>query len=484
MSRLRTIFGRLQWKLTLSYTLVTSAVIIVLLLLFLLVAWTLLFRSNVLGSAIAGALDAMAGDLVPLLNEEQPSTAALAAWLDDRYQDGELTVDRESGSASLTGVTLAGIADAQGELLAAAPGQWPGSGALPQAAQTVIAAALAGASTSSRTVRDETAGAMFVASPVHGGAGEPLGALFVQMGIPSTSEGLLRSVFSGLLPATIPVIVSAGVVGTLFGFVAARGLTRRLRALARTADGWSRGDFTTFVQDSSADEIGELGRQLNRMAEQLQNLLQTREELAAVEERNWLARELHDAVRQQLFATSMQIGAAQARLGSDPAAAERHLDEAATLAQQAQRELAGLIQELRPTALSDRGLGEALEAYAADWSRQSGVAVQLDLGGGQTLPLGMEQALFRIAQEALANVARHSRASQATVVLRRQERDLCLEVRDDGQGFEAQTVKEGYGLDTMQQRIAALGGELQVQSRPGGGTTVTARVPLPKERQP
>jgi NarL family two-component system sensor histidine kinase LiaS len=484
MIRLRTIFGRLQWKLTLSYTLVTSAVVIVLLLLVLLLAWTLLFRSNVLDSALAGAMAPLADDLIPVLAEEPPSPARARAWLDSHYEGRTLRLAREGGSTSLTDVALVGVTGAGGELLAAAPGQWADLAALPRPARTVIAAALAEASTASRTIRDETGGGLFLATPVRGESGVLLGALFVQMDIPATREALVQALFSGLLPAMLPILVSAGLVGTLFGFVAARGLTRRLHALATTADAWSRGDFTTFVRDSSADEIGELGRRLNRMAEQLQNLLQTREELAAVDERNRLARELHDAVKQQLFATSMQIGAAQERLEDDPLAAERHLVEAATLALQAQRELGVLIQELRPMALSDGGLAEALEKYTADWSRQSGVAVQLDLGSRSSLSPRLEQALFRVAQEALANVARHSGARRATLTLQKRGNSLVLEVRDDGRGFDPQMASSGYGLDTMRQRLAALDGRLAIHSEPGLGTTITADVPLNEEKQP
>jgi NarL family two-component system sensor histidine kinase LiaS len=482
MSRLRSIFGRLQWKLTFSYTLVTSAAVIVLLLLALLAAWTLLFRSDVFASALTSILTPLAGDAAPLLAEEPPSPAAVAAWLDSHYQNGLLVREDGGASMSISEVTLAGVVGAGGELLAATPGEWAAAASLPQAAQTTIAAALADAPLASRTVRDESGGALYLAAPVRDDDSSVLGALFIRAAVPQTREATLRSVVAGLLPVIVPVILGAGAVGALFGFVAARGLTRRLRALAATADAWSRGDFTAFVQDHSADEIGALGRRLNQMAEQLQNLLQTREELAAVEERSRLARELHDAVKQQLFATAMQIAAAQARLESDPAAAERHLAEAATLAQQAQRELAGLILELRPAALADQALDEALQAYVVDWSRQSGVAVQLDLAARQRLPLGIEQALFRVAQEALSNVARHSGAGRVTVSLQRPENNVRLQVRDDGRGFTPQAVNGGYGLETMRQRMAVLGGALQVHSAPGSGTVITAVVPLPEEK--
>lgn len=482
MNRLRAVFGRLQWKLTLSYTLVTSAVVIVLLLALMLVAWTVVFQSDLLGSALSGLMNPLAEELAPLL-EDEPDAAAVAEWIDAHYQDRRLVLERDRTQTNFGDVSFTGVVDEEGALLAARPGEWEPGSLLPAAAGTAISAALADRPTSARSVRDEESGALYVGAPVRSEAGGILGAMIVEVELPQTQQALLGSVLGGLLPAAIPIALGAGFVGTIFGFVAARGLTRRLHNLAASADAWSRGDFTIFIQDRSPDEIGELARHLNLMAEQLQNLLQTREELAAVEERNRLARELHDAVKQQLFAATMQIGAAQAQLESDPDAAGRHLAEAANLANQAQRELASLIQELRPPALAGRGLGEALQDYAQDWSRQSGVAARVSVRSARPLPLGVEQALFRVAQEALANTGRHSGATEAAVSLVWQDGAIRLEVRDDGRGFAAAATASGYGLESMRQRVAALGGELSVESEPGAGTTVRATVPLPQEKQ-
>jgi NarL family two-component system sensor histidine kinase LiaS len=136
--------------------------------------------------------------------------------------------------------------------------------------------------------------------------------------------------------------IAAGLVGTVFGYFTARGLTKRLRTLSRAADSWSKGSFSIIVQDRSEDELGQLAQHLNQMAEHLQNLLQTRQELATLDERNRLARELHDSVKQQVFATSMQVGAARASIDQDPQAAQAHLAEAEQLSRQAQKELTTL----------------------------------------------------------------------------------------------------------------------------------------------
>jgi NarL family two-component system sensor histidine kinase LiaS len=254
-------------------------------------------------------------------------------------------------------------------------------------------------------------------------------------------------------------------------------LSRRLRRLARAADAWSQGDFSAGVQDRSGDELGQLGRRLNRMAEQLQNLLQTRQELATLEERNRMARDLHDSVKQQVFATTMQISAARAAMESDPENARRHLKEAEQLSHRSQQELAGLIQELRPAALEGKGLVEALRDFAKDWSRRTQIPAQIRTREERSLPLPVEQALFYVAQEALANVARHSHAGMADVHLAWEDGRLTLTVSDDGSGFEAADGgNSGFGTQIMRERIEAVNGRLEIESQPGQGTRVIARV--------
>ena len=159
------------------------------------------------------------------------------------------------------------------------------------------------------------------------------------------------------------LLIAVAPFGGLFGYVMSRGLTRRLTALSRAADSWSEGNFQSLPIDRSRDEIGVLGMRLRNMAERIQNLLHTQQQLAILEERNRLARDLHDTVKQQSFATFMQIRAARNLLNSDPGAAEKYLEEAEGLIKTSQQELSLLITELRPAALEDQGLTGALRAY-------------------------------------------------------------------------------------------------------------------------
>jgi two-component system, NarL family, sensor histidine kinase LiaS len=212
------------------------------------------------------------------------------------------------------------------------------------------------------------------------------------------------------------------------------------------------------------------------MAEQLQNLLQARQELATLEERNRLARDLHDSVKQQIFAVAMQIGATKVLLKRDLAAAEIRLNEADKLVRQAQQELTTLIRELRPAALEGKGLVAALRELTIQWAQQTGVVANLQVEGTQPLASSVEEALFRVAQEALANVQRHGNATQVQMLLTIADDNVTLSVSDNGQGFDSALPRRtGMGLLSMQERMRALGGDVELESAPGEGTRVVAR---------
>ena len=153
------------------------------------------------------------------------------------------------------------------------------------------------------------------------------------------------------------------------------------------------------------------------------------------------------------------------------------VDEAEDISHEVQQELTNLIHELRPVELEGKGLATALEEYGARWSRQTGIAVSVNLAGEYPVLPDAEQALFRLAQEALANVSKHAEAGQVEIALARAESATTLTIADDGRGFDPADVKgRGLGLHSMRERIEALGGELAVESAPGSGTRLVARL--------
>ena len=279
------------------------------------------------------------------------------------------------------------------------------------------------------------------------------------------------------------LLIAVTPFGALFGFIMSRGLSRRLTALTRAADAWSEGDFQPLPVDRSRDEIGVLAMRMRHMAERIRNLLHTQQELAFLEERNRLARELHDTVKQQSFATYMQIRAARNLLSSDPAAAEQHLQEAENLVKTSQQELGLLITELRPAALEGQGLTGALREYLKSWYEHTRIPAELKVTGERRLPLAIEQALFRVAQEALSNAARHSRASAVTLQLAIQPDQVRLEISDNGVGFDPSSAAgRGFGLESMRTRMAELGGGLEIDSSPEEGARVCVTAPIQDPR--
>lgn len=293
--------------------------------------------------------------------------------------------------------------------------------------------------------------------------------------MPNLAGAVLIAVGVGAVLLLIP----AGLLGLVFGFVTAWGITRRVQRLARAAKAWSRGDFSVTTKDRSKDELGQLSRELNQMATDLENLLQARGELATLEARNRFARDLHDSVKQQVFAVSLQIAAARALIQKDTSSAESHLGQADELVRQAQKELNILIAEMRPAALEGKGLAAALREYVGRWSEGAEIPAHFRVRGEREAPLEAEQALFRVAQEALANVARHSGANHADVDLSYADGNVTLRVADDGRGFDpSRGSGGGFGLQSMRERLVRLGGRITVDSAPGKGARVTAVCPL------
>ena len=273
-------------------------------------------------------------------------------------------------------------------------------------------------------------------------------------------------------------ILLASVIGTLTGLLITYNVTRRLRRITQAAQAWSKGEFGVEVRDPTRDEIGQLGQDLNGMAEHLHALLATREELAAIEVRDRLARDLHDSIKQNVFATALLIGAARSHLPPETKPAQIYLAEAESLVEQTRQELTALIHALRPARLADKGLAVVLRDYAEDWSRRMGIAVAMRVQGERVIALDIEEALLRVAQEALANIARHSGAAHVTIYLAWDGTAVRLTIIDDGTGFDvARANGRGVGLASMRERVAAHHGTLSVSSA-AGATTVEAAIPL------
>ncbi|MDX1992743.1 MAG: sensor histidine kinase [bacterium] len=203
---------------------------------------------------------------------------------------------------------------------------------------------------------------------------------------------------------------------------------------------------------------------------------------AAQEERNRLARDLHDSIKQQVFSMSISAAAAYAHLDSNPQATRAALQDVKQSAQEAMVEMRALLQQLSPAPLEKSGLVQALREQSEALAYRTGAAVETHFGalpGDDQLPPGTQETLFRIAQEALSNIARHARARTVRLTLETDEhRRLTLRIVDDGQGFDPQQAGGGMGLNNIRTRAAGISAQVDIHTEVGAGTDLTITVPL------
>jgi PAS domain S-box-containing protein len=273
--------------------------------------------------------------------------------------------------------------------------------------------------------------------------------------------------------------------GTIIGASkVARNITERIHAeeaLRRAHAELEERVRARTAELSSANESLRVESAERQRVEQERIQLLTRLVLAQEDERRRIARELHDQLGQQLTALRLTLETlkAQSVERSDLRVQVETLEE---LARQLDEDVAFRVWELRPTVLQDLGLQAALTNYVRHWSKHFGIRAQLHTGRliDERLTPEAETMMYRLAQEALNNVAKHARADHVDVVLERSADHVSLIIEDDGVGFDAsnaETVGEGLGLIGMHERAALAGADLQIESTPGRGTTVIVRTP-------
>ncbi len=323
----------------------------------------------------------------------------------------------------------------------------------------------------------------------------------------------------GLLFSLTPVLgLVATLVATSLGRAMAQSVVEPVRRISGAMRRIAAGDFSPRVAVDNNDELGELAARVNRTAEELAGLQEARlarerararEEalqervaqvtLAQEEERRRIARELHDGLGPSLAAIGNRLRASRAIVRSDPAQAERELEELEWGLRDHVREIRELIHDLRPPALDQLGLAEAVRQYAERLARDAGVQIAVRTEGDLALDPLTEVTVFRVAQECLSNVHKHAGAQRVDVRLARTADSVTLAVEDDGRGFDCETagmagaardggagsgadggtgdVGSGLGLLGMRERAELLGGELEIRSTRGAGSRVVLRLP-------
>lgn len=244
--------------------------------------------------------------------------------------------------------------------------------------------------------------------------------------------------------------------------------------------------FTLVVFLATAIITGQLALALRRRIEQANSreqemrlLYEQARELAALQERQRLARELHDSVSQALYGIGLGAHTAREAIEGDPEQAKESMDYVLSLAEAGLAEMRALIFELRPESLASEGLVAALNRQVHILRARYGLSVEAELGNEPDIALEMKQTLYRLAQEALHNVVKHARASKVVVRIIQHEDEIALEVQDNGRGFDPAAPYPGHlGLRSMLERITKSGGTLSIESAPGQGSCIRVRIPL------
>lgn len=501
MTRLRARLRRLRWKLTWSYTwvaalsfLIVETVLLVLLMIVL--GFNPLRRDiQVLNDIVTPIL---VDDIRPItmahLRNQPVDTAALQADLEQILGIEPSTTARSPFESEQFASVF--VLDAQQNLLASTP-QYA---ALPPDGHFFDPTLLTGDDSLVPLITAAYAGDTGFEQPYVQNRPDALYLVFVE---PLAAEnGRLLGVEVAIIrtptPATVLLLVlgatvggltifalAAALIGALFGWRTAKKLSGRLAHLSQVSAAWSQGNFERQIEDEEADEIGDLGENLNQVAADLQTLLADKEQIAVLEERNRMARELHDTLAQGVAGLVLQLEAVKHHLNEgEVAESQLIVTEASTQARDALRKAREAIDDLRAEALFAPDFVTAVTQQAEKFSASKNISYELDAQLPDTLLLPPAISLHarRALAEMLANVAQHAEATMVWLRLRLAGGCLLIEVVDNGVGIDVETaVRPGhYGIIGLKERARLTGGDFSIESWPESGTTALLRLPLEK----
>ncbi len=260
-------------------------------------------------------------------------------------------------------------------------------------------------------------------------------------------------------------------IGIACGLVAARYVTRQLQKMNEVTESWRQGKFEARIALPNDDVLIRHSQHLNDMAQDLELFLSLKQNIAVSDERTRLARELHDTVKQKLFALGLQLATAKTKPAVMETAGE-HIHEAEIITREAQQDLMEIITQLRPVG-SDTSLNERIAVIADDFRRRFDVSIDLSHSGSAQSNAHTEHNVLRIVQEALMNAVRHGKAANIVIASRIDNGLAMLTIADNGSGFDPGKKTQGFGITSMRDRILDLPhGSFGIQSSPGAGTRI------------
>jgi len=292
------------------------------------------------------------------------------------------------------------------------------------------------------------------------------------------------------------LLVVSTIIGAMFGYWQAWRMKKRLDLLQESMLLMEKGNRTRAIPHIGEDEVGRLGEQLSRISKRWEEQVSSLQRLSAdnaqlaekarfsavTEERQRLARELHDAVSQQLFAISMTATALGRTLEKDIQQSARKVSLIEEMSSVAQSEMRALLLHLRPVHLEGKRLAQGVNELLAELEAKVPIEIHCEMDEYISLGRGIEDHLFRIVQESLSNTLRHAKASKMDIRLVERNGVVQLIIRDNGIGFDLNVKKRvSYGLLSMEERVNEIGGNLQIITAPGKGTKIDIRVPIVRE---
>ena len=244
-------------------------------------------------------------------------------------------------------------------------------------------------------------------------------------------------------------------------------------------------DLNDFYEQTAAlsERLEKLSLEVQQLGSKPQFLGTETKEQVIQEERRRIARELHDSVSQQLFAAMMMISALNERADKFDEKEQKQLKMIEHVLSQAQSEMRALLLHLRPISLESKSLKSGIEGLLVELQTKVQMKIHWDIEDVK-LPEGVEDHLFRIAQELLSNTLRHSHATTLEVYLRQLDSTVLFEIEDNGVGFNSEEILPGsYGINNMKERVQGLGGQVRIVSFPNQGTTIEIKIPLSRHME-
>lgn len=300
----------------------------------------------------------------------------------------------------------------------------------------------------------------------------------------------------GAVPLTLIVAAIVGLLSIpsalLLVWLTGRPLAKRLDHIATASRAFAEGEHHVRVADAAPDEVGQVAQQFNNMADALQQqvhllrslaqenaaLARTVEAAAAHGERIRLSQDLHDALSQQLFSLTYGLSSLSVLIRQDAEAGASRAELLSGMSEKALLDLRAMLLQLRPQAMTEKGLAATVREIAAQWEQLYAVPVHLVFTlDEQVYSTVVQQTLCLILQEALINTAKHANARNVTIRLQAQPQGITLRLQDDGIGLDLHSIQSGYGLIHIRERAEAIGGVLTLHSSAETGTGITVYLP-------